>query len=357
MCRRSVGNLVRLFCALCYRLSSCYVGHRANSPTLLSHLASRKVEAPVPQYLPQVEPWGRYKEFGLVLKNNYKGRDLFEKEHPLAVRELAIFEHNAKIVDQGALLKKKVTRPAAALLTWPKRFECSAFWGMMKLLEIDGKSAPGEKALDKSASSSADPTPEPAAPKHNIAEVRDMAKQKSFRLRESIVLQAMNGPAPAGIKDPKDRGGMDSLIFQAANRGKLRSTKDDKNDEEEAASPPPVVSPRRTSVKKRESMLTMQDMSAINNLTAQLSKTAVAAPPLAFSGGSDPLFELRAQTVKYEKEAIRAKMNVAEKEVAAAEAQQEVAAAKLASAKTEVAMMRKVMEAYDKAEASLEGMK
>ena len=314
------------------------------------------MEAPVPQYLPQVEPWGRYKEFALVLKNNYKGRDLFEKEHPLAIRELAVFEHNAKIVDQGALLKKKVNRPAAALLTWPKRFECSAFWGMMKLLEIDGKSAPGEKPLDKSASSSAESAPEPVAPKHNISEVRDMAKQKSFRLRESIVLQAMNGPAPAGIKDPKDRGGMDSLIFQAANRGKLRSTGDDKK-EERAVSPPPIVSPRRTSVQKRESMLTMQDMSAINNLTAQLSKTGVSAPAMSLSGGSDPMFELRAQTVKYEKEAIRAKMNVAEKEVLAAQAQQEVAAAKVASAKTEVAMMRKVMEAYDKAEASLEGMK
>ena len=78
-------------------------------------------------------------------------------------------------------------RPAAALLTWPKRFECSAFWGMMKLLEIDGKTAPGEKPLDKSAEGESE---EPAAPKHNVDEVRDMAKQKSFRLRESIVLQA-----------------------------------------------------------------------------------------------------------------------------------------------------------------------
>lgn len=316
------------------------------------------MEAPVPQYLPQVEPWGRYKEFALVLKNNYKGRDLFEKEHPLATRELAIFEHNAKIVDQGALLKKKVTRPAAALLTWPKRFECSAFWGMMKLLEVDGKSAPGEKPLEKTESTSAEPPPEPEAPpKHNIAEVRDMAKQKSFRLRESIVLQAMNGPAPAGIKDPKDRGGMDSLIFQAANRGKLRSAAEDKKVEERAVSPPPIVSPRRASAKKRESVLTFQDMSAINNLTEQLSKTSVAPQAMALSGTSDPLFELRSQTVKYEKEAMRAKMNVAEKEVAAAQAEQEVAAAKVAAARTEVAMMQKVMEAYEKAEASLSGMK
>ena len=71
--------------------------------------AARKVEAPVPQYLPQVEPWGRYKEFTLAVKNNYKGRDLFDNIHPLTTRELAIFEHNAKVVDQGALLKKKVT--------------------------------------------------------------------------------------------------------------------------------------------------------------------------------------------------------------------------------------------------------
>ena len=313
------------------------------------------MEAPVPQYLPQVEPWGRYKEFSLALNNNYKGRDLFENVHPLATRELAIFEHNAKIVDQGALLKKKVTRPAAALLTWPKRFECSAFWGMMKLLEIDGKAAPGEKPLDK-AESLSEPPPEPVAPKHNVAEVRDMAKQKSFRLRESIVLQAMN-PSPAGIKDPRDRGGMDSLIFQAANRGKLRSVGDDNKNEERAVSPPPIVSPRRASVKKRESMLTAQDMSAISNLTEQLSKTSMAPQAMALNGASDPLFELRSQAVKHEKEAMRAKMNVAEKEVVAAQAEQEVAAAKVAAAKTEVAMMKKVMEAYEKAEASLQGMK
>ena len=304
-----------------------------------------------------MEPWGRYKEFTLQLKNNYKGRDLFDNEHPLATRELAVFEHNAKIVDQGALLKKKVTRPAAALLTWPKRFECSAFWGMMKLLEIDGKTAPGEKPLDKSAEGESE---EPAAPKHNVDEVRDMAKQKSFRLRESIVLQAMSGPAPAGIKDPKDRGGLDSLIFQAANRGKLRSAA---QEESSAPAPAPVVSPvRRTSAVKRDSMLSPKDMSAIANLTEQLSKASVAPaatsmPTMTTNGGPDPMFQLRLQTIAYEKEATKAKLNVAEKEVLRAQAEQEAAVAKIACAKTEVAMLQRVLEAYESAEASLQGMK
>lgn len=97
-------------------------------------LMGTKTEAPVPQYLPPVEPWPRYKTFELAVKRPYKGKGLTENVHPLAVRELAIFEKNAKYVDQGDMIKKRVTRPTAAMLTWPKRFECSAFWGMMKLL-------------------------------------------------------------------------------------------------------------------------------------------------------------------------------------------------------------------------------
>lgn len=322
-------------------------------------LASRKVEAPVPQYLPQVEPWGRYKEYALQLKNNYKGRDLFDNVHPLTTRELTIFEHNAKTVDQGALIKKKVTRPSAALLTWPKRFECSAFWGMMKLLEIDGRTPPGEKPIEKSDAAEA---PEEPTPKHNNDEVKEMAKQKSFRLRESIVLKAMSGASPAGIKDPKDRGGLDSLIFQAANRGKLRSG----GEEEIITSTPaaPIMSPtrKRPSVVKRESMLTNKDISAIAGLTEQLNKANVGgsgggASHVSFSGGDDPMFALRLKTVQYEQEAMKARLNVAEKEVMRAQAEQEVAQAKIAAAKTEVVMLQKVLSAYESAETSLQGMK
>jgi hypothetical protein len=110
-------------------------------------LKARNIEAPVPQYLPPVEPWYRYKEFTRIIKKQYAGRDLFDNIHPWATRELAIFDHNEKWVDRGALIKKKVTRPTASMLTWPKRFDCSTFWGMMKLLEIEGKNPPGVRPV------------------------------------------------------------------------------------------------------------------------------------------------------------------------------------------------------------------
>lgn len=33
-------------------------------------------------------------------------------------------------------IRNTVTHPKKTMLTWPKQLECSAFWGMMKLLEI-----------------------------------------------------------------------------------------------------------------------------------------------------------------------------------------------------------------------------
>lgn len=298
----------------------------------------------------------------MQIKNNYKGRDLFDNVHPLATRELAIFEHNAKVVDQGALLKKKVTRPAAALLTWPKRFECSAFWGMMNLLEIDGKAAPGAKPLPGNSSPEAPPAApaegesegaeESQPPVHNIEEVSEMAKQKSFRLRESIVLQAMSGPAPSGIKDPKDRGGLDALIFQAANRGKQRSA-----ETEEFPAPPISPPPQRKSAVKRDSMLSPKDMSAIANLTEQLCKASIGTSTSLPMNGCDPLYHIRVQTIEYEKEATKAKLNLAEKEVLAAKAEHEAAQARIASSLTQVALLRKLLEAYENAETSMTGKK
>jgi len=307
-------------------------------------LASRKVDAPVPQYLPQVEPWGRYKEFTLAIKNNYKGKDLVSNIHPLATRELAIFEWNTKVVDKGALLKKTMTRPSASLITWPKRFECSAFWGMMKLVEIDGRAAPGAKPLNTKSSIPSPAPPEEVKPvKHNLAEVNQIAKQKSFRLRESIVMQAMN-PTPAGV-DSKDRGGLDSLISQAASRGKVKAMAAAGG----GASPFGSPNKGRTTNPKRDSFLSPGDMAAITNLTNQMGKAA----PVAFSGADDPMYALRLETVKYEKETMRAKMNVAQKEVKRAEAEQEAAEARMTAAKREVQMLTKLLSAYEGAEAKM----
>lgn len=250
-------------------------------------LQGMKVEAPVPQYLPPVEPWYRYKTFQLAVKSNYKGRDLFENKHPWAIRELAIFEHNNKYVDRGALLKKRVTRPTAAMLTWPKRFECSAFWGMMELLEIDGKPAPGKKSVDNvERAVTPEPQEESKAPAINPEEVNSIAKFKSNRLRESIVLQAMSGPAPDGL-DKKDRGGLDQLIFSASKRDLLAGSKHKNryaDDDEERPQPTPARagSPRKSiNFEAARSSggggggLSIEDLTAIKDLTDTLKETLV----------------------------------------------------------------------------------
>lgn len=242
-------------------------------------LKGLKVTPPTPPYVPPVEPWARYKTFQLRVKSNYRGRDLFENKHPLAERELAIFEFNNKYVERGAYLKKTVSRPAAAMLTWPKRFECSAFWGMMDLLEIDGKPAPGKKVLEKTANArpvTPPPPAEPQTPKISAKEVNQIASVKKERLRESIMLQAMTGPAPDGL-NKKDRNGLDQLIFAGSARGKKNFTFDDPD---EAAQTPVKVQPRRLSQISREAAsvaggtggggLSVADLSAIVDLTETL---------------------------------------------------------------------------------------
>lgn len=122
--------------------------HDEKGPVVLQlarFLSSREVDAPVPQYLPVVEPWYRYREYERDVRKNYKGQKLFDHVHPTTTREVAIFRKSHRFVERGAYLRTKITRPTAAMLTWPKRFECSAFWCdmSMKLLRIDGKAAPG----------------------------------------------------------------------------------------------------------------------------------------------------------------------------------------------------------------------
>ena len=191
------------------------------------YLKSRNIEAPEPQYLPVAEPWYRYHEYEIAIRKNQKGSNLFENIHPTTTRELAIFEKNAKFVDKGVYLRNKATRPTAAMLTWSKRFECSAFWCdmSMKLLQIDGQAAPGEKALEKKATYTAteenDDKDEPAKeerPKMNSGEIQAIAKRKSDSLRNNIVVVAMS-PRPSDISK-KDRSGIDAIIFQAAEKDK-----------------------------------------------------------------------------------------------------------------------------------------
>mmetsp|Transcript_20779 Transcript_20779/g.38830 ORF Transcript_20779/g.38830 Transcript_20779/m.38830 type:complete len:275 (+) Transcript_20779:88-912(+) len=237
-----------------------------------------KVDPFVPQYLPPVEPWGRYEKYSLAVSKQYRGRDLFENKHPLAIRELVIFHYNSRYVDRGALLKETVTRPTAAMLTWPKRFECSAFWGTMDLLEIDGKSSPGKKhTLSEDSKDDAAPGPAAKEPKTptmtNAEQVGSLAKENFSRLRESTVLHAMRGPAPSGI-DKKDRAGFDQFIFSAAKKDKTRFLEDDDDDAEGASPVPSAGCPHRAFqiTSTCGAKLCIDDLSAIKDLTATLEE-------------------------------------------------------------------------------------
>ena len=339
-------------------------------------LKARGVEAPVPQYLPPVEPWPRYKCFSLQVKKPYKGKELLSRTHPLAVRELAIFERNNRWVDQGAAIKKRVTRPTAAMLTWPKRFECSAFWDSprMRLLEIDGKNPPGVEPLGESKAPSPvkapapapEPEPEPEKeeeppkPAFNADEVKQKASRKSMRLRDSIVEMAMAGPKAGGVHAPS---GLDALIF--------KQKKTFEKEEEEApaaaaaASTPrkaaqpdfPPSSDRRASLTspqyKRQSLLTNEDMDAITNLTKQLNVSSHGGGAI---GTGDPLYEVRAQQLKCEQATLQAKLGYEMAQVDLAAAEKAAASAKQAYAEKQVEMTQKILKAYQAAEAKMKGV-
>lgn len=162
-----------------------------------------KAKETIPQYQIPVEPWGRYKEFTHDINKQYKGRLLFENVHPLTTREVAIFNHHEEWVELGDKIKRKVRRPTPAMLTWPKRFTCSAFWGMMPLLQIDGKTPPGVEPLKKAEAEEKDEEDQedeeeemPTAPKVDIGELRRLSLKKSNSLRENALKLALQGPKP-----------------------------------------------------------------------------------------------------------------------------------------------------------------
>ena len=320
----------------------------------------------VPQYQCQVEPWGRYKEYVNEVNKNYKGKKLFEKQHPTAVRELAIYEHNARWVDQGDRIKKKGARPTAAMLTWPKRFECSAFWGMMKLLEIDGKAPPGVKPTAGGKAEPAEPeekerdlspAPSPRRVPIDTSEIKSQATRKSMNIRENALAAMMNaggldkivsspsskkgkvkapawtkpGAARYGIKDDEDeeeaapRGRIKraSLIVPELGLGgapkspKKYHTEDDDLVEEEygAASPKPKAS--------AELM-----MASLGKVKDKKKKKATGGG----GGDSGPLAEAQLLQIRNEQEVLRRK---------------------LACAEMEVEMLRKTLHAFEMAEQAM----
>eukprot|EP00980_Cylindrotheca_fusiformis_P006059 scaffold1305_cov112-Cylindrotheca_fusiformis.AAC.1 len=329
-------------------------------------LKSQKVEPPVPTYLIPVSPFYRYKEFQLTVNQNYSGKNLHVNEHPWTTRELAIFDHNAKYVERGDAIKRRVTRPTAAMLTWPKRFECSAFWGMMKMLSIDGKAAPGEKALPSSASSSAKPRsatppPEPAKPKFDTTEVSSRASKKSNRLRESLVVAAMSGPHD-NEDDNQTNAGIKSLLnkFQRPSSRKMQQNEESSQHNsvpKDQASPLPIRFNRAPPVDAGPPPFSPDDMKAIKRLSTQLDNNKLGAVAAPATVDSSLMQELNLQRVKAEQDVLKAKLTYAKAEMAKAKADKEAANAKIAYAEAEYQATQSLLQSYKDMEEMLADMK
>jgi len=261
----------------------------------------------------------------------------------------------------------------------------------MKLLEIDGKTPPGQKPLNKEMSmklleidgktppeeeSSLEveqqlPPPKAfVAPKLNSKEVAAVAARKSMNLRESVLERAFSGPSPRGI-DHKTRSAIDSLIFQAAGKGKASQATEvvasmDIKGGDIMESNPALTSPTRpkqrtfgADVVTRGTVLSGTDRSAIQNLSDKLDKVQIAAPAVksGFTGEKDdPMYQVRLQQVKYEKKTLGAKLAFKEAEMAKVEAEQEELKAKMLYVKAEYDMINNMLKTYDDAEAKLESM-
>mmetsp|Transcript_5637 Transcript_5637/g.13288 ORF Transcript_5637/g.13288 Transcript_5637/m.13288 type:complete len:932 (+) Transcript_5637:220-3015(+) len=324
-------------------------------------LKSNKVEAPVPPYQIPVSPFFRYKEFQLVVNKSYSGKNVNVNEHPWTTREIAIWEHNNKYVERGDAIKRKVTRPTAAMLTWPKRFECSAFWGMMKLLAVDGKSAPGvgavpgAKAAGKAAPAPPAPAPAPIVkPKIDTTEVSTRASIKKNRLRESLVEAAMSGPHDtptsgrnAGINNLLGKFQQPSARQLAQQEANKKPTVGKLNMADQAAPLPIRFRNTKAPDSAPAAPFSPNDMQAIKRLSTQLAENKpFAAPSIGGAVDSGLMSELNVTRLNAEQDVLKARLQFAKAEVAKVQAERAAADAKLAYAQAEMQAAQSLLAAY-----------
>mmetsp|Transcript_11026 Transcript_11026/g.26239 ORF Transcript_11026/g.26239 Transcript_11026/m.26239 type:complete len:552 (+) Transcript_11026:366-2021(+) len=340
-------------------------------------LMARNIEPPVPAYVPNVDPWSRYKCFALELSKNHKGKLLWENKHPLATRELALFFENERFVERAGRIRDSVTRPKPAMLTWPKRFECSAFWTMMPLVEIDGKLAPGansgstptqgtagkstndsdhietvsksigidgfsavsDAASDASSRRSNGPNPD---------EVKVLAKMKSSRLHERIVTVAMNGPTSHHHSSAEETVG--NIIFKKSGTPSAKMSRDN----------PMTIHSESNPISQLLFAGDDPDLKLINRNKIVDSVKAGVVATTGTIGGSDEssgvasaLLELRQTTMALEKKALLAKLAFAQAEVTKVAYEQKALEAKMHHVETEVEMIQQCLQAYEDAEAKL----
>ena len=315
-------------------------------------LKTREVDAPVPQYLPVVDPWYRYLEYETAIRKNYKGQHLFDNIHPTTERELAVFKKNNRFVEKGIYMRNTVTRPTAAMLTWSKRFDCSAFWCdmSMSLLHIDGKAAPGETIIpttnaEEKKEDAVTPSTSKDRPKMNSAEVQAIAKQKSDSLRDNIVVAALS-PRPLGIPE-KDQSGIENLLSHTSKNKYATPLLCDHDvpmsptrSKQSIVAPPPVAKSAALPVNANISLQQQQQLGeSLDGLVDGPTK--------------ELMNELHLKAIACERQVCEARLKVAQAEVARAEAEEAVARAKTASAQMQVRALNDLLEAYKCAESKL----
>ena len=381
---------------------------------LARFLSSREVDAPVPQYLPVVEPWYRYQEYEPAIRKNYKGQKLFENTHPTTTRELAIFRKNQRFVEKGVYLRNKTTRPTAAMLTWPKRFECSAFWCdmSMKLLRIDGKAAPGATAaetekdafFDEKKEEEKDETsqrPKTVGTRKNIlvaaavatrgktaeskqtnsfdkkkgedgsaerskpdfAKSHVVAKQRPVNSKNEFVAAAKSY-RPLDVLKNKSSG-IDALLRKTTEKGRSGGS------EVVTALVVKDEIPRSRSYSRGRSAPVdsnstnddagrgRNDLSGTDATTSQnfdIPSILFSRGPTTGDNTADPMHELRLMTARYEREMCRARLEVAQTKVARAEAEEAVLRATKACAQMEVEALTGLLDAYADVESRLRSM-
>ena len=337
-------------------------------------LMARKIEPPVPAYVPNVDPWSRYKCFALELAKNYKGKLLWENKHPLATRELALFFENERFVERAGRIRDSVTRPKSAMLTWPKRFECSAFWAMMPLVEIDGKLAPGadagskhlpgaggisandlihieanSKGIDGSSavSHAASESSSRCSNGPNPDEVKVLAKMKSSRLHERIVTVAMNGPTIHHHSSADETLG--NIIFKK--NGTPSAKMSQENPVKHHLECNPISQFLFGGDKPNPKLVDGNEIA--DSGKAGLVTTTASTTGDESSGTDRALLELRQTTIALEKKSLLAKLAFAQAEVTKVAYEQKALEAKMNHVQTEVEMIRQCLQAYEDAEAKL----
>jgi len=304
----------------------------------------------IPQYLPMVEPWYRYQEYESAIRQNYKGEHLVKNIHPTTTREVAIIKHNETFLSRR-ILANMICRPTRAMLTWSKRFECSAFWCnmSMKLLKIDGKAAPGTRTCfgsipewkNKTGTAMVHPTATATAIATIAATTRAADKKKKRKEKQEVLEATVANDERSKMDATKVPSQNSRKSIAAMNRFFSDTYKKDRSPpggRKDKILPPPnetvavEVAPRILASKSSDSTL----------------ENDCSTPPLT------SVDDVSLVAIRCEQELCKARLAVAQAEVAEARVNEETIRAKRACAEKEVELFEDLLAVYASMELKLQ---